>query len=187
MGEDVVVAQVAVDRIGFGRETDRATIGGTDGKNTAIRKGERKGRKRFRREEVAEGAEARSAEEDVRCAGVGDEGGERGGGSGERDGRQWRRCRVEGGELLVDMHWQCLGENIRVLVGAATPRNGKLVLADPTPKPVEAHVDALRFLRSDGFLSEADGAFVVAPDDGRRLRVPERRQDRTLVTADLGI
>jgi hypothetical protein len=32
VGEDVVVAQVAVDRIGLGRETDRAAIGGTDGK-----------------------------------------------------------------------------------------------------------------------------------------------------------
>ena len=54
MGEDIVVAQVAVDRIGLGRETERAAIGGTDGKGTAIRKGEGKSRKRFRREEVTE-------------------------------------------------------------------------------------------------------------------------------------
>ena len=62
MGEDIVVAQVAVDRIGLGRETDRSAIGGTDGKGTAIRKGEGKGRNRFRREEVTEVADARSAE-----------------------------------------------------------------------------------------------------------------------------
>jgi hypothetical protein len=170
---------------------DRAAIGGTDGKGTAIRKGEGKSRKRFRREEVTEGAEARSTEEDVRCAGVGDEGGERSRRRGEPvdvgDGRRGWRCSLEGGELLVHVHRKSRREDARMLVGAAAPRNGKLVLADPTPKPVEAHFDALRLLRSDGFLSEADGAFVVAPDDGRRLGVPEGRQDRTLVTSDLGI
>ena len=60
MGEGVVVAHAAVERTGLGRETDRTAIGGTDGKGTAIRKGEGKGRKGFRREEVTEGAEARS-------------------------------------------------------------------------------------------------------------------------------
>ena len=85
------------------------------------------------------------------------------------------------------MHREGLGKNIRVLVGAATPRNGKLVLADPTPKPVEAHVDALRPFRADGLLSEADGAFVVAPEDGRRLGMPEGGQDRAFVASDLGI
>jgi hypothetical protein len=62
VGEGIVVAQVAVDRIGLGRETDRSAIGGTDGKGTAIREGEGKGRKRFRREEVTKFVDARSAE-----------------------------------------------------------------------------------------------------------------------------
>ena len=90
----------------------------------------------------------------MRCAGVGDEGGERSRRRGEPGdvgiGRRGWRCSVEGGELLVHVHRKSLREDIRVLVGTATPRNGKLVLADPTPKPVEAHVDALRLLRSDG-------------------------------------
>jgi hypothetical protein len=44
---------------------------------------------------------------------------------------------VEEGELLVHVHWKSLREDIRVLVGTAAPRNGKLVLACLTPKPVE--------------------------------------------------
>ena len=87
----------------------------------------------------------------------------------------------------MHVHRKGLREDIRVLIGAAAPRNGKLVLADPASKPVEAHVDALRLFRADGFLSKADGAFIIAPDDGRRLGMPEGGQDGALVAPDLGI
>ena len=97
VGKDIVVAHATVDRIRLGRETQRPAIGRSDGQGTAIRKREGNSRERFRREKVAEFVEARSTEEDVSSAGVGDERGEGGSGSGERDGRRGWRRRVEWG------------------------------------------------------------------------------------------
>jgi hypothetical protein len=90
-----------------------------------------------------------------------------------------------GSYMALDRQGFC--EEIGSIEDAAAELDVELVLSYAVDDPIEPHVDRFALLGANGLGSEADGAFVITPDDSRGLGITEGMKNLALVDTDLGV